>query len=364
MRWTCARWRHARRRTRATGLLVLLCCSAGVLAAEAPEKLPVRVGLTRETANAPFLVALDAGDFQAGGLAPEVRFFKTDALVSLAVASGKVDIGMASLSAPFFSAAAGRGLKAIASRSSDQTGLPMYVLLFSQKARAAGLTGVRGLPNARIGVAGADSGAYYALFSIASRFKLDPGSIKTVPLKSPGGELAALARGDIDAALLPFPTALPLAKDGRSMLRLSDFAQWQEGVVFTTGDNIAKRRDLVERFVRAYQHGTADYQLNFLNYDDGGDFIPGPQYEKYLASLARTLKVAPDFLAKTKTYCDRRANLDVADVGKQVQFWQAQGRLDKGVAATEVLDVSFIGEETVSPRSGPPAKGGAVDAQN
>jgi NitT/TauT family transport system substrate-binding protein len=334
------------RRRRARGLFFLLLCSAGVLAA---EPLPVRVGLTRETAAAPFLVALEAAYFQAEGLLPEVSFFKSDGLVQAAVASGKVDIGMASLSAAFYTAAAAHGFKAIASRSSDQTGFPLYALLISQKARAAGFTGVRGLPNARIGVAGTDSGAYYALFSIASRFKLDPGSIKTVPLKSPARELAALARGDIDAALLPFPTALPLAKEGRSLLRLSDFAQWQEGVVFTTGETIAQRRDVIVRFVRAYQHGAADYQLNFLNYDDGGDFIPGTKYERYLASLARTLNVAPDFLARTKTYCDRRGNLDAADVEKQVQFWQAEGRLDKGVTATQLLDLSFIGEETVGP---------------
>jgi len=54
-------------------------------------------------------------------------------------------------------------------------------------------------------------------------------------------------------------------------------------------------------------------------------------------------------LAITKTYCDRRANLDEADIKKQVQFWQDQGRLDKNIAAADLLDLSFIGEETVAP---------------
>jgi hypothetical protein len=50
-------------------------------------------------------------------------------------------------------------------------------------------------------------------------------------------------------------------------------------------------------------------------------------------------------------YCDRRANLDVTDIKKQVQFWQNQGRLDKRVAAVALLDLSFIGEETIAPQS-------------
>jgi len=313
---------------------------------------PARIGLTREASAAPLFVAIATGYFTAEGLDPQVTFVKTDAAVSAAVASGKVDIGMGGLSAPFYNYAAAHGLKMIASRSSDQTGFPMYALLVSRKAQTSGFTGVRGLSGARIGIAGTGSGPHYALFNIASRFGLRPGSIETVSLTSPAGELEALSRGDIDAALLPFATALHSAK-GRELLPSSDFAQWQQGVVFTTAKNIATKRNLIDGFMRAYQHGTADYQLNFLSYDDGGDFIPGPNYEGYLAMIAPEVQISPGVLAVTKTYCDRRANLDVADIEKQVRFWQYQGRLGKSVAAADLLDLSFIGEEAVTPQSWP-----------
>jgi NitT/TauT family transport system substrate-binding protein len=336
---------HARARFEFIRSVVILFCS-GLQLAAAGDLEPARIGLTREASVAPVLIAVGAGYFKAEGLDPQVTFFPSDTSVSAAVASGKVDIGMAGLSAVFYSYSASHSLKIFASRSSDQTGFPMYALLISSKAHAAGFSGVRGLPNARIGVAGADSGAYYGLFSIASRFKLDSSSIKTFSLKSPAGELEALSRGDIDAALLPFPTALHYASLGRSLLLLSDFDQWQQGVVFTTAEVIATRRNLIERFMRAYQRGTADYQLNFLSYDDARDFIPGPHYDGYLDLIARELQISSAVLAKTKTYCDRRANLDVADIMKQVRFWQDEGRLDKGVAAANLLDLSFIGEET------------------
>ena len=112
--------------------------------------------------------------------------------------------------------------------------------------------------------------------------------------------------------------------------------------------DIAIKRDLVERFMRAYQRGTADYALNFLQYDDGGDFIPGPRYAKYLELIARQTHVSPKVLAMTKTYCDRRANLDSADIGAQVQFWESKGRLDEGIVAADLIDLSFIGNENTA----------------
>ena len=67
--------------------------------------------------------------------------------------------------------------------------------------------------------------------------------------------------------------------------------------------------------------------------------------------ISRQVQISSGMLAITKTYCDRRANLDVTDIKKQVQFWQNQGRLDKRVAAVALLDLSFIGEETIAPQS-------------
>jgi NitT/TauT family transport system substrate-binding protein len=351
MSWKSAMRHHAQTRTKFIRFLVLLWGWGAAFGAAAAEPGPVRIGLTREASVAPLLVAIAAGYFQVERLDPEVTFLENDTSVSTAVASGKVDIGMAGLSAHFFSYAAAHSLKMIASRSNDQAGFPMYAILVGRKAQAAGFSDIRGLPHERIGIAGADSSMHYALFDMASRFGLDPNSIDTVSLTSPDDELQALSRGDIDAVFLPIGTAFRSANRGALLLRSSDFAQWQQGVVFTKVETIAKRRNLIERFMRAYQRGTAEYRFNFLEYDDAGDFIPGPHYNRYLDLIARQVGISPTMLAITKTYCDRRANLDVADITKQVKFWQDEGRLDNSIAAADLLDTSFIGEEIVVPQS-------------
>jgi NitT/TauT family transport system substrate-binding protein len=329
------------------GLLIVLC---GSLSA-AEELQPIRIALTREASAAPMFVTVAAGYFNPEGLDPQLAFLESDAAVSAAVASGTADIGLASLSPAFYGYASTHGLKIIASRSSDKAGFPMYALLIGKKARAAGLSDARGLPHRRIGVAGTHSGAYYALFNVASRFRLDPDSFTVISLQSPAAELDALSGGDVDAALLPFATAAHSVQGGEGLLLLSNFAEWQQGVVFTTADRITTKRALVEQFMRAYQRGTADHDVTFQQYDDAGDFIPGPHYAEYLDAIAREARLPRDTVARTKSYCDRRANLDVADIESQVHFWQTRGQLGNSVAASKLIDSSFIGAETAAPQS-------------
>lgn len=326
-----------------TRLFAALCAGGIAFGVAAADLEPVRIGLAPQASSGPLYIAVAEGYFQAEGLEPQLRFLDSDALVPAAAVSGKVDFGAASLTASFYNYAADHGIRLLASQVSDQTGFPMYALLISKKAHGAGFRSVNDLPHKRIGMTTADSGAHYSLVSVATRFKIDTGDMKLVWLQTPAREVSALSRGDIDAAVLPYVTALQSVRKGDALLRLSDFALSQQGVVFTTAQAIQARRSLVEKFVRAYQRGTAEYHLNFLQYDDAGDFIPGPHYAEYLELIAREAHVSPGVLAMTKTYCDRLANLNVADIDRQVKFWQREGRLDQGVATAGLLDLSFIG---------------------
>ncbi len=324
-----------------SALLLGLACSA-----EAEEARPVTIALTKDAATAPLLIAAVRHDFEAEGVTPRLSFLDSDAAVTAAVAAGKADIGLAATSEPFFAAASGNDLKIIASRSSDQTRFPIAVLLVGAKARASGLTGLRVVKEGRIGVTDPQAGADYALFEVAERFHMAANSVHAQPLGSEARALAALRQGKVDAVLLNYAEAAKAAHPDEGIVRLSDFAQWQQGVVFVSGRTIAERRDLVARFMRGYQRGTAEYQLDFQHYDDGGDFIPGPHYAEELALVAHRIGQAPALLAATKRYCDRRGNPDAEDLGRQVQFWQGQGKLDPKIKAADLLDLSFIGEES------------------
>ncbi|HUB94277.1 MAG TPA: ABC transporter substrate-binding protein [Stellaceae bacterium] len=303
---------------------------------------PLRIATTRSASAAPLLLAIEQNFVADQGLEPKLGFEPNDEAVMAAVRSGKADIGTSSLSAAFYRFAAAHDLKIIAARSSDETRFPIDVLLIGAKAYQAGFTGLKGIVGARLGIVGDDPVGRYALFDVAARFKLDASAIKTVPLKTPADAVSALSRGTIDAALLSLSDALRLVQKGDAILRLSDYAQWQEGVLFASATTIAARRAALARFIHAYQRATAEYEQNFLSYDDGGDFIPGPHHDEELSRLASDLRLAPGTLEATKTYCDPGAAPDVADIARQIAFWKDQGRLGKTVTAADLLDLSFL----------------------
>jgi hypothetical protein len=114
-----------------------------------------------------------------------------------------------------------------------------------------------------------------------------------------------------------------------------------QGVVFTKVETIATQRNLIETIYARLPARNGRLPIEYA-----GDFIPGPNYERYLSLISREVKISPAMLAITKTYCDRRANLDAAEIKTQVQFWQDEGRLDKRCRSSRPL---LIGEETVSP---------------
>jgi NitT/TauT family transport system substrate-binding protein len=326
-------------------LLAAILTTSG-MRADAADLLPVGVGVIHGVESGPLFIAASSGYFRDEGVDAQLKFFDTETALAAAAAAGQVDIGAAGLNASFFAYAAKHGFKFLASQISDQSGYPTDALLIGKKAYDAGFRGVKDLPHKRIAMTAAGSGEQYSIALIAQRYGLDPEDMKLVWLKTPGREIAALSHGEVDAAALPFITALKLRDAGRgaAVLRISDLAQRQQGVVFARAQTIQANRPLVERFVRAYRRGVAEYDVTFQQRSDEGDVLPGPHFDDYLSLLARQAKQPPELLKYALPYCDRLARLDVTDIERQLAFWQREGMVDKRIAAADLLDLSFIGE--------------------
>ncbi|HVJ55686.1 MAG TPA: ABC transporter substrate-binding protein [Aliidongia sp.] len=327
-------------------MLAALCASAMFAGAEAADLMPVRIGVTHDARSGPLFVAEANGYFDKHGLKAELDFFDDDAAIADAVASGRIEIGVSDLTAPFFAAAVQNHFKLIAAESSDQTGFPITALLVGKAAYDAGFRTGADLAHKRVGMSGEGSGQRYALAEIEARYKLAPGDVDLVWLPTPDRELAELSSGGIDVAILPYPVAQQFQAAGRDsfIIRLSDFAQRQQSALFASTRTIAADRPLIEKFVRAYQRGATDYSQAFLERDDGGDILPGPRHDEYLALIARQAGTVPDHLQPSLPYCDRLARLDAADIGDQLKFWQGAGKVAKEATAADLLDLSFVAE--------------------
>ena len=324
---------------------VAFCLLLGSTDTYAADPQQLRIGLTHTPGAGPLLIAAERY-LADEGLDARLEFLPSDALVAAHVISGELDIGLAELDAPFFTAAAKHHLVLLASEFSDQTGYPANALLVGSTAHGAGLRTVRDLPNKRIGMTTPDAGVRYSLHRVAVRYGIDPGTIKEVWLKTYSAEVAALSRGDIDAAMLPFAMALTLreARKGGAIMRLSDLNQWQEGVVFARRETIDAKRQALTAFIRGYLRGAAEYDLTFQQRGDEGDVLPGPRFADYLTLIGRQTKLAPVLLEKTLRYCDHLARLDVVDIGRQLEFWQGLGFVDKRIRPADLIDFSFIAQ--------------------
>ena len=52
--------------------------------------------------------------------------------------------------------------------------------------------------------------------------------------------------------------------------------------------------------------------------------------------------MAPTLLERTLRYCDHLARLNLTDIGRQLEFWQDLGFVDKLIVPADLLDLSFI----------------------
>jgi len=338
-------------------LFALVLGLAGAARAAAAALDAVRIGIVRSPAAAVMLIAAEQGYFRDAGLEARIEFLPSEASIAEAVATRKLDIGAATLTGSFFKYAYRHGLKLIAPETADHTGFPVDALLISRTARDAGFRGVRDLPGRRIAGLQPDSASRYGLAKIGERFHVDLRDTRMVWSGTAARALEALHGGMVDAVILPYRDATRAANKGEALLRLSDFAVWEETAVFTSGDTIRTQHRLLERFMEAYQRGTAEYAANFLESDDGGDQIPGPRYSRYMELLARETHIEPAMLAADRRYVDRRGRLDAEELARQVKFWQQEGWLPRGATASDLMDVSFSdGASSPTPASGAPSR--------
>jgi NitT/TauT family transport system substrate-binding protein len=319
-------------------------CALGVSGACWAET--ISVGVANRTGGigaAPLVVGVSGHHFAGAGVDAELIDFPDDAAVEQAVAEGRADFGAARLDGAFFAYAAAHGLKIIAPEYSDETGYPATALLVSGAAHDAGFRDARSIAHRRIGMTTPDGAAHYELVQVIQRYGIAPDAVELVWLGTEMEQLRALADGSVDAVAVPFTTAFERyrADRGAALIRLSDYAQAQQGVIFTRAETIRTKRSETDAFLRAYQAAVADYDLTFQQRDDDGGVLPGAHFRAYLTAMARQAGIAPALLAYGLPYCDHLARLEVDDLDRQLRFWQRAGLVPAEVTLSTIVDLSL-----------------------
>lgn len=337
-------------RTRLLSLFAAAISAGLALAAPASAQEKVNVGVLRFVSSGGLFTAFEKGYFKAEGLDVNLTFFEAAQPISLAVVSGDVDFGVTAFTGGFFNLAGKGALKIIAAQAKEAKGYEGNLVLASKGAAEKGFTDIGQFAGKSLGISQVGSSFHYQIGQLARIKGFDLAKVDMKPLQSLPNMMAALKSSQVDGIIIAphLAKALIASGDAKLLGRYSDFDEYQFGGLFTASRTITNKRATVEKFVRAYQKGAADYYAAFLQRDASGAIVTTPTTDETAALIARSVypgEPAETAVPKVKAsafFVDPQARLDVADLVRQVEWCKQQGLVDAAVDAKAMLDLSFV----------------------
>lgn len=337
--------------------IVSIALALAGLTGSAAAQERVTVGATRAASNGALFLAAGKGYFKEEGLDVELKFYTAQQAVS-ALATGEADLAAAEFTPAAFNFAGKGALKAIAAQAREFNGFEGNEIVASNAAYAKGLRKLEDLSGKTVGITQLGSVYHYQIAQIArlKRFDFKNVLLKTYP--SLDALAAAVSKDQLDAAILPATLARDILTASQAKLVgwYSDVDQQQVGALFASAKMIAGRRASVEKFVRAYQRGAADFAAALLRKDRYAKRVSDANSRSAALIVAKYIypSESPDRAASliegTAYYTDPQGRFDVGDIYDQVAWFKSQGLIEAGTDARDILDLSFVKGHTNSPK--------------
>jgi len=308
----------------------------------------VVVGTLRQSDNGALFLAAAQGYFKAEGLDVDMTAYRSDKDVVDALALGAADFGLATFTPSAFSHAGHGLIKAVAAQVSEKRGYEGNMIVASNMAYAKGLRKAENLAGKSVAISQLGSVYHYQLAQIANAKNFDFKSIVLKPLQTIDAMARAVGTAKVDAAIMPavYAREVMLADHGKLVGWYSEIGEQELGALFVNSKMIKTKRGIVEKFVRAYRRGAADY-AQMVRYDRGGKRMANLRTREIATVIARyvypgrRLGDAAAAVESGSFYMDPQASLDTADVERQVEWYKAQGLIDKSIAPASIVDTSF-----------------------
>jgi NitT/TauT family transport system substrate-binding protein len=324
------------RRAAACAVVAMACAAAG--GAWAADK--VMVGALRFTSHSPTFIAYERGYFKAEGLDVELKFFQAAQPVAVAIASGDIDFGVTALTGGFFNLADKGALKVVGGLFAEKKGYKGMAIMASNKAFDAGVTKPAKIKGHSVALTQMGSSFHYMTGKIAAVSGFGISDVSLKPLQKVGSMIGAVKSGQVDAMMMVPHVAIPLdkAKAAKIIGWMSDLGPYQVTTIFTSTRNTEERQVLVKRFMRAYKKGIADYRAVMLNQKKNPAATEAmvKLIHKYVYTDRPYEKAAPGIKAGA-VYMNEGAALDVGDVKRQLEWFQAQKLVKPGLTHATLI---------------------------
>src|SRR5215471_18518399 len=319
------------------------------IAAQAADK--VAVGTGGSASDAPFYIAYDKGFFKDEGLDVDLIVLDSGAKVIAPLGTGELDVGSGALSVGFWNALV-RGIKfrIVADRGHAQPGY-LYQTVFIRKdlVDSGQFKSLKDLNGKRMGFA-AQGVTSLSLLNEAAKFagfKFE--DVIPVYLSFPQ-QFAALQNKALDGSFLIEPQATAAVNAGigvRFMDTNEFYPQQQISVIFYSDKFAHERKDVADKFMRAWLRGVRAYNDALK---DGK--IAGAGADEVVATMAKSFNMDPALVRQMYSqavHVDGAVN--AAGIQRDLDFFMQQHWVTGAIKASEVIDMSFA--QTASAQLGP-----------
>jgi NitT/TauT family transport system substrate-binding protein len=313
-----------------------------LLIAATAQAETIKIGALKSIAVGPVYLAIERGYFAAENLTAEITFFESAQPVAVAVASRDMDFGVTGFTGGLFSLAGQGALRVIGGYSREVPGFNFNAYVVSTRAWDAGVRSFKDFPGHSFGISQIGSPPHYSLALLAEKYHFDLASMRLQPLNSIANIAAAVVGGQVDTASLLSTPAIPIIerKEVKLLGWTGDETPWQLGAVFTATATANERRELVERFLRAFKKGSRDYHDAYTGPDEKRKDAPAA--EAITPIIAKYTGLTVDQVGQGIVYVDPDARLDVKDVLHQIQWYRGQGLVKGEVDGDQVIDKRYV----------------------
>jgi NitT/TauT family transport system substrate-binding protein len=321
--------------------LGLAAWPSGAAAAEAAQ---VRIGIARTMSDVGYYVADAMGYFRDEGVVVTMTPFNSAAQMMAPLGVGDLDVGGGTVSAGFYNSV-GRGIatKIVADQGSMKPGYGYSSLMVRKDLVDSGryktLADLKGM---KVAIGAPGTGTASALNETLKMGGLKYSDVEVVYLGFPEHLPAFLNKG-IDAAISNEPTMTLEIEQGAAVRIVGNdvtYPDQQTAVVFYSERFIKSRRDVAERFMRAYLRGIRLYNDALK---DGK--LAGPAADKIIPVFTKYTSTKDEAMFRRiiPSAVNPNGEVNVAGLKRDLEFFRELGLIEsKDVSADAAVDGSFV----------------------
>ena len=316
--------------------LALILSASSANAADAIKIATLRVG-----ASGPLFIAQERGYFAKENLAAEFLFMDQPLVMGQAILAGDCDVGLVGLTAAFFNIAGQGALRILAANNDEAPGYQGLAAVASNQASAAGLTSVKDLAGHSFAITGPGTPPQYALAAIGRKYGFDSQTLRLVPMGTIPNIISAVVGGTADATigagtLLKPPIA---NKQVQLLAWVGDEARFLVTGVVASAATANTKPDIVNRFLKVYREGLADYHAAFIGED--GKRQDGPTAQQSFEIIAKYTAIPAEIVKLGVAHIDVAGRVDVANVMDQIAWYKLQGMVKPEVDGSKIIDMRY-----------------------